>query len=65
MKNTLWLAGFSSLAVAIVLYLLGYTNLNYFISGVAVFIYPAGFFFLLGLVLIFWALRREWLVREN
>ena len=57
MKNNQLTAGFSSLGFALVLYLLGYTDLNYSIGGTAVLIYPAAFFALLGLVFMFWAVR--------
>ena len=57
MKNNQLTAGFSSLGLALVLYLLGYTDLNYSIGGTAVLIYPAAFFALLGLVFMFWAVR--------
>jgi len=57
MKNTLLVAGFSSLVVAVILYTLGYTNLDYVVSSTQVLIYPAAFFGLLGLVLLFWAVR--------
>ena len=57
MKNTLLVAGFSSLVVAVILYTLGYTNLDYVASSTQVLIYPAAFFGLLGLVLLFWAVR--------
>ncbi len=57
MKNTLLAAGFSSLVVAVILYTLGYTNINYLVGSTQVLIYPAAFFGLLGLVLLFWAVR--------
>lgn len=52
MKNTLILAGISSLFVAAVLYGMDFTNYRYMISRVQVLIYPAAFFALLGLVLL-------------
>ena len=57
MKNTLLVAGFSSLVVAVVLYTLGYANLNFLVGSTEVLIFPAAFFGLLGLVLLFWAVR--------
>jgi len=57
MKNTLLVAGFSSLVAAVILYTIGYTNLDYVTGSTQVLIYPAAFFGLLGLVLLFWAVR--------
>ena len=57
MKNSQLTAGFSSLGLALVLYLLDYTDLNTSIGGTSVLIYPAAFFALLGLVFLFWAVR--------
>ena len=57
MKNNQLTAGLSSLGLALVLYLLGYTDISYSIGGTAVLIYPAAFFAILGLVFRFWAVR--------
>jgi hypothetical protein len=65
MQKTLLIAGFSALGLAFVLYLLGYTDLNYSIGGTAVLIYPATFFGLLGLVFMFWAVRSALRAADN
>ena len=57
MKNTLILAGISSLFVAAVLYGMDFTNHRYMVSRVQVLIYPAAFFALLGVVLLFRAAK--------
>ena len=65
MKNTQLIAGFSSLGLALVLYLLDYTDLNTSIGGTSVLIYPAAFFALLGLVFLFWAVRSTLTIADH
>ena len=57
MKNTHTIAGFFSLVLAAVLYLLGFTEFNFIIRSNQVLVYPAAFFALAGLVLLFRAVR--------
>jgi hypothetical protein len=65
MKKTLILAGISSLLVASVLYGMDYTNYRIMASRVQVLIYPAAFFTLLGLVMLFRAVQYLLNSREN
>jgi ABC-type transporter Mla maintaining outer membrane lipid asymmetry permease subunit MlaE len=58
MKNTLLVAGLSSLVASLVLFTLGYTILDYQVGSTQVLVYPAGFFALLGLVLFYAAFQR-------
>jgi len=57
MKNTLLVAGFCSIIMAVVLYTLGYTNLIYEVGNGQVLVYPGTFFSLLGLVLFYMAYK--------
>lgn len=57
MKNSLFVAGFSSLVVAAVFYVLGYSNGTYMVGSVKVLVFPAAFFALLSLVLLFGGVR--------
>ena len=57
MKNTLQVAGLSSLVAALVLLTLGYTILDYQVGSTQVLVYPAAFFSLLGLVLFYRAYK--------
>ena len=60
-------AGFVSLALAVILYLSGYTQYVYSSGGdflSTIRIYPAGFFALLGLVLVGAELIRDMRARE-
>ena len=52
MKNSLFVAGLSSLVVAAVFYAIGYTNHTYMVGSVKVLVFPAAFFALLSLVLL-------------
>ena len=58
MKNTLLVAGLSSLVASLVLFSLGYTILDYQVGSTKVLAYPAAFFALLGLVLFYGAFKR-------
>ena len=58
MKNTLLVAGLSSLVVSLVLFSLGYTVIDYQAGSTRMLAYPAAFFALLGLVLFFGAYKR-------
>jgi len=58
MKNTLLVAGLSSLVASLVLLTLGYTILDYQVGSTQVLVYPAAFFALLGLVLFYGAYKR-------
>ena len=57
MKNAQLIAGLSSLVIAGVLYILGYANFDFMVRNTQVLVYPAAFFALAGLVLLFWAVR--------
>ena len=59
------IAGFSALVLAAVLYILGLTNLDFMIRSTHVLVYPAGFFALAGIVLLFWAARDLFRVADN
>ena len=52
MKNSLLVAGLSSLVAALVFLTLGYTVLDYQVGSTQVLVYPAAFFALLGLLLL-------------
>ena len=65
MKNTLLVAGFSSLVAAVILYALGYTNFIYEIGNGQMLLYPAAFFALLGLVLLYRAVKYALRTPEN
>jgi uncharacterized membrane protein len=58
MKNSLLVAGLSSLVVALVFLTMGYTVLDYQVGSTKVLVYPAAFFALLGLVLFYGAYKR-------
>jgi len=57
MKNTQLIAGFFSLVLAAVLYLLGFTEFNFIIRSNQVLAYPAAFFALKRIVRPFRAVR--------
>jgi len=57
MKNTPLVAGFTSLVLAVIVYTLGDTQFIYQVGNGQMLIYPAVFFALLGLVLIYRAVR--------
>lgn len=65
MKRTLLIAGLSSLVLSVVLYLLGYSNQNYTLAGTQVQLFPAAFFSLLGLVLLYRAVKHPSKTPEN
>ena len=65
MKNTLLFAGFTSLVLAVVLYTIGYTNFIYEIGNGQLLIYPAAFFALLSLVLIYRAVKYALITPEK
>jgi hypothetical protein len=56
--KALLLTGIVSLAVAAVLLLLGFVETSYPIGNGTLAVYPAGFFALLGVVLVFRSLRK-------
>ena len=53
MQKTLLIAGFSALGLAVILYAHGYTNYIYEVGNGQALLYPAAFFALLGLVLLY------------
>lgn len=65
MQRTQLIAGILSLGLAAVLYILGYTNYDFMIQRTHVLVYPAAFFALAGLVLLFWATRDLFRVADN
>jgi hypothetical protein len=65
MKKAQLFAGFSSLVLAAVLYLLGFTDINFIGGGTQVLVYPAAFFALAGLVLLFRAVRGIFSIADN
>ena len=65
MQKTLMSAGFLSLILAVILYALGYTNFIYEVGNGQVLLYPAAFFTLLGLVLMYRAVRSALRTADN
>lgn len=65
MQKTLLIAGFSSLGLAVILYALGYTNFIYEVGNRQALLYPAAFFALLGLVLLYGAVRSALRAADN
>ena len=59
MNRNLLISGLASLVLAAVIYLVDLTKISFFAGATSVRIYPAAFFALLGLVLIFWSARKQ------
>ena len=65
MQKTLLIAGFSALGLAVILYALGYTNFIYEFGNGQALLYPAAFFALLELVLLYRAVRSALRAADN
>lgn len=65
MKRTLLITGLSSLVFAAGLYALGHSNHSYLVSGIQVQVFPAAFFALMGLLLLFRAVMPIMKTPEN
>ena len=65
MKRTLLITGFSSLVFAAGLFALGHSNHSFLVSGIQVQIFPAAFFALMGLLLLFRAVMPTLITPEN
>lgn len=59
MQKNLIYTGLASLVLAVIIYLVDLTRFSYFVGSTSVRIYPAAFFALLGLVLIFRAVWKQ------
>ena len=65
MQKTQLITGFLSLILAVISYALGYTNFIYEVGNGQALLYPAAFFALLGMVLLYRAVRSALRTADN